>query len=64
MFDMIPLISLSVDTLGPLKEDELGNRFIIVIVENFSKLVGLCPARNTRGDRSRPSSMGVNFRGS
>ena len=35
------------DTLGPLKEDDLGNRFIIVIVDNFSKLIGLYPARNT-----------------
>ena len=41
------LISLYVDTLDPLKEDELGNRFIIVIVDNFSKPVGLYPARNT-----------------
>ena len=35
------------DTLVSLKEDELGNRFIIVIVDNFLKLVGLYPARNT-----------------
>jgi len=47
LFSLDPLISLSVDTLGPLKEDELGNRFIIVIVDNFSTLVRLYPARNT-----------------
>ena len=30
-----------------MKEDESGNCFIIVIVDNFSKLVGLYPAQNT-----------------
>ena len=40
-------MSKTEDTLGPLKEEESGNRFIIVIVENFSKLVGLYPAQNT-----------------
>jgi hypothetical protein len=30
-----------------LKEEESGNRFITVIVDNFSKLVGLYPAQNT-----------------
>ena len=46
LYRLDPLISLSVDTLGPLKEDKLGNRLIIVIVDNFSKLVGQYPARN------------------
>ena len=46
LYSLDPLISLSVDTLGPLKEDELGNRFIIVIMDNFS-LIGLYPAQNT-----------------
>ena len=36
-----------VDTLGPLKFDKNGNSFIIVIIDNFSKLVGLYPAKNT-----------------
>ena len=47
LYSLYPLVSLSVDTLSPLKEDESGNRFIIVIVDNFSKLVGLYPAQNT-----------------
>ena len=42
---------------------ELGNRFIIVIVDNFSKLVGLTK-QDFQGVRSRASSMGINFRGS
>ena len=36
---------LSVDSLGP--EDENGFSFIVVIVDNFSKFVGLYPARRT-----------------
>jgi len=43
LYSLDPL-TLSVDTLG-LKEDQSENRFIIVIVDNFSKLVG--PAQNT-----------------
>ena len=36
------------DTLVPLKEDENdGNSFVIVIVDKFSKLIGLYPAKNT-----------------
>jgi len=41
------LASLSVDTLGSLPEDENGFSFIVVIVDNFSKFVGLYPARST-----------------
>ena len=47
LYSLFPLTSLSVDKLGPLKVDENGNSFIIVIVDNFSKLVGLYPAKNT-----------------
>ena len=45
LFSLSPLTSLSVDTLGPLKVDENGNSFIIVIVDNFSKLIVLYPAK-------------------
>ena len=47
LYSLSPLTSLSVDTLGPLKVDKNGNSFIIVIVDNFSKLIGLYPAKNT-----------------
>jgi len=47
LYSLSPLTSLSVDTLGPLKEDENGNSFVIVIVDNFSKLIGLYPAKST-----------------
>jgi hypothetical protein len=47
LYYLDPLASLSVDTLGPLPEDENGFSFIVVIVDNFSKFVGLYPARST-----------------
>jgi hypothetical protein len=47
LYSLDPLTSLSLDTLGPLPEDELGNKYIIVIVDNFSKFVGLYPAKST-----------------
>ena len=40
-----PLQELSIDTLGPLPEDEYGMRYIVLIVNNFSKFVGLYPAK-------------------
>ena len=36
-----------IDALGPLSEDEFGMRYNILIVDNFSKFVGLYPAKNT-----------------
>ena len=40
---------LSIDTLGPLPEDECGMIYIdvILIVDKFSKFVGLYPAKST-----------------
>jgi len=64
--DCIPR-SLSVDTLGSLKEDESGYRFIIVMVDNFSKLQcswsTFGPKHDVQEVRSVPSTMGINFRG-
>ena len=47
LYSVTPLQELSIDTLGPLPEDEFGIRYIILIVDNFSKFVGLYPAKNT-----------------
>ena len=55
---IISPLSYSLHTLGPLKEDENENCFIIVIVDNFSKLIGLYPARNTSKEYL---GAGVNF---
>jgi len=47
LYSLSPLTTPSVDTLGALKEDENENCLIKVIVDNFSKLIGLYPAKNT-----------------
>ena len=46
LYSVTPLQELSIDTLGPLPEDEFGMRYIILIVDNFSKFIGLYPAKN------------------
>ena len=47
LYSVAPQSELSIDTLGPLPEDESGMRYIILIVDNFSKFVGLYPATST-----------------
>ena len=47
LYSVTPLQELSIDTLGPLPEDEFGMRYIILIVDNFSKFFGLYPEKNT-----------------
>jgi len=47
LYPVSPLSEISIDTLGPLPEDEWGMRYIILIVNNFSKFVDLYPAKNT-----------------
>jgi len=42
-----PMYSLSADTVGPLPEDEDGNKFIVVIVDNFSKFCMLFSTKST-----------------
>jgi len=63
LYSLPPLTSLSVDTLGPLKEEENGNSFVIVIVDNFSKLIGLYPAKSTTSKEFHKftSPMDINF---
>jgi hypothetical protein len=41
---------LSIDTLGPLPEDNDGFKYIVVIVDNFSKFVGLYACRNVTSE--------------
>ena len=47
LYSVAPLSEISIDTLGPLPEDEAGMRYIILIVDNFSKFVGLYPSNST-----------------
>jgi hypothetical protein len=42
-----PMESLSVDSIGPLPEDENGNKFILVIIDNFSKYASLYATKST-----------------
>ena len=44
LYSVAPLSELSIDTLGPSPEDESGMRYIILIVDNFSKFIGLYPS--------------------
>jgi Integrase zinc binding domain len=50
LYSIEPLKTISVDTLGPLPEDENGNKYVILIVEDFSKFVGLYPSRSTTSE--------------
>lgn len=47
LHESYPMESLSIDTLGPLPEDQVKNQYIIVIVDDFSNFVGLYPALST-----------------
>jgi hypothetical protein len=42
-----PMENLSVDSVGPLPDDENGNKFILVIIDNFSKYVTLYATKST-----------------
>ena len=44
---LYPMHSLSLDTIGPLPEDQFGNKYIFGIVDNFSKFINLFPSRST-----------------
>lgn len=38
-----PMHSLAIDTIGPLHEDERGNKYIIAIIDVFSRFLELYP---------------------
>ena len=40
---------LNVDTIGPLTEDEFGNKFILVIIDCFTRWVELVGMQDTSG---------------
>jgi len=39
-----PMHSLAVDTIGPLPEDEKGNKYIIAVIDIFSRFLEMYPA--------------------
>ena len=55
LYSVAPLSELSIDTLGLLPEDEAGMRFIILIVDNFSKFGWSVPIEQHIDKRIRKS---------
>ena len=47
LYSVAPISELSIDTLVPLPEDQSGMRYIIFLVDNFLKFVGLYPETST-----------------
>ena len=43
-----PMDRVAIDTIGPLPEDTLGNKYIITIIDSFSRLVELIPSKDTQ----------------
>jgi transposase InsO family protein len=41
-----PMTKISMDTIGPMEPDEKGNTYIITLIDNFSRYLGLYPARD------------------
>ena len=46
-YHLEPSASLSVNTWGPLSDNKNGFSFVVVKMDNFSKFVGLYPARRS-----------------
>ena len=44
-----PMKRLSVDTVGPFPEDEDGNMYILVVIDNFSRYTTLWPTKDQTG---------------
>lgn len=47
-----PFEVVALDTIGPLPEDESGNRYLIVLVDCFSRFVELFPAPDVTAERA------------
>ena len=48
-----PMKRLSIDTVGPFPEDEEGNQYILVVIDNFSRYTTLWPTKIKRVCRQR-----------
>jgi hypothetical protein len=38
---------IAIDTIGPLPEDDLGNKYIVTVIDSFSRMVELIPVKDT-----------------
>jgi hypothetical protein len=47
-----PMQRLNIDTIGPMPPDEHGNKYIIVIIDTFSRYVTLHAGKDTTGDEA------------
>ena len=45
-----PMERLNIDTIGPLKEDERGNKYIIAIIDSFTRWIGLYGVRDVTAE--------------
>ena len=45
-----PIERLNIDSMGPLKEDERGNKYIIAIIDCFTRWIGLYPVRDVNAE--------------
>ena len=45
-----PMMRISIDTIGPLPDDGDGNKYIVVIVDNFTRWTELYPTNNTSAE--------------
>jgi len=45
-----PMERLNIDTIGPLKEDERGNKYIIAIIDSFTRWIGLYSVRDVTAE--------------
>ncbi|GKT32505.1 Transposon Tf2-6 polyprotein, partial [Aduncisulcus paluster] len=47
-----PFNTLSVDTNGPYKEDGFGYKYILVLIDNFTRYIELVPLRSLRAEET------------
>lgn len=46
---------VAIDTMGPLPEDEFGNKYVIVIIDMFSRVLELYPEKNCTAEAAARS---------
>lgn len=57
-----PFVSISIDTIGPLPEDEDGNKYIIAVIDDFTRYCELFPAPDTTAQSAARALVSVTGR--
>ena len=52
-----PMLRLSIDTVGPFPEDEEGNQYVLVVIDNFSRYTTLYPTKDQTGKAAARSML-------